>query len=85
MGDGPLPGGFHFADHFHALHALGQLGIVNDALAARRLDEGPSLVHAVLIGGPADVLAGILRVDPAEIHGHVAKVVDGREAVKRVL
>ena len=76
----PLPGGFHFADHFHALHSLGQLGIVDDAFTARRLDEGLGFIHAVLVGGSADVLAAVLWVDPTEIHGNVTEIVDGSES-----
>ena len=45
------------------------------------LDDGARLVHAVQVGGSAQVLARVLRVHPAEVHRHVAKVVNRRESV----
>ena len=45
------------------------------------LDDGAGLIHAVLVGGAAHVLARVLRVHPAEVHRHVAKVVDRLETV----
>lgn len=76
----PLPGGFHFTNALDALHALGNLRVVNDARLAGGLDERARLVLAVQIGGAAQVLAAVLRINPTEVHGNVTEVVDGREA-----
>ena len=78
---GPLPAALHLPDALDAGHALGQLRLVDDAGPARRVDEAARLVAAVQVGGAAHVLAAVLRVDPPEVHRHVAKVVDRREAV----
>ena len=77
----PLPAALHLPDALDAGHALGQLRLVDDAGPARRVDEAAGLVAAVEVGRAANVLAAVLRVHPAKVHGDVAKVVDGREAV----
>ena len=78
---GSLPSRLHLTDPLNAGHALGQLRLVDDSGLASGLQDGSGLVHAVQVGCPADVLAGVLRVDPAEVHGDVAEVKDGSEAV----
>ena len=77
----PLPAALHLPDALDARHPLRQLGLVYDARPARRVDEAAGLVAAVEVGRAANVLAAVLRVHPAKVHGDVAKVVDGREAV----
>ena len=76
---GSLPAGLHLTDLLDGHHALGQLGLVDDASLAGALDDGPCFVRAVEVGGPADVFARVLGVHPAKVHGHIAKVVDGSE------
>lgn len=76
-----LPRGLQVSDHLYTLHALGQLRVVDDAGFAAGLDGGPGLVHAVQVGRPAKVLSAVFRVDPAEVHRHVSKVVDRIESV----
>ena len=78
---GSLPPRLHLTDPLNAGHALGQLRLVDDSGLAGGLQDASGLVHAVQVGSPADVLAGVLRVDPAEVHGDVAEVEDGSEAV----
>ena len=77
----PLPAALHLPDALDAGHALGQLRLVDDAGPARRVDEAARLVAAVEVSGAAHVLTAVLRVDPPEVHGDVAKVVDRGEAV----
>jgi hypothetical protein len=76
-----LPGGLHLSDALDTLHALWQLRFVNDSRLASGFDDCPCLIHAVEVGGTAHVLTTVLRVDPAKVHGHVAKIVDGIEAI----
>ena len=76
-----LPSGFHFPDPLNAGHTLGQLRLVDDSRFSGCLQNSTSFVHAVQVGGAADVLAGVLRVDPAEVHGDVTEVKDGSETI----
>lgn len=76
-----LPGGLHFSDALDTLHALWQLRFVDDSWFASGFNDRPSLIHAVEIGGTAQVLATVLRVYPAKVHGHIAKVIDRIEAI----
>lgn len=76
-----MPGRFELPDLLYALHSLGKLGIVDDPRFSSGPDDGSGLVHAVQIGGTADVLAAVFRVDPAEVHGHVAEIVNRGEAI----
>ena len=74
-----LPCGFHFTNLLHTLHALGKLRIVNDSWFAGRFDDGARLIRSVLVGGTANVFTAVLWVNPAKVHGHVTKIVDGSE------
>lgn len=60
---------------------LRQLRVVHDARLASGLDNGLGLVHAVEVGGTAQVLATVLGVYPTEVHGDVSEVIDRRETV----
>lgn len=68
-------------DLLQALHALWQLRIINDSRLSGRLDEGAGFVHAVQVGGAAQVFARIFRVNPSEVHSDVAEIVDWSEAI----
>lgn len=76
-----LPRSFHLSDSLYALHALGQLGLVYNSRLSSRLNDCPRLIHAVQVCRPTDVLATVLRVDPAERHGHITEIIDGRKAI----
>lgn len=77
---GALPARLHLPDLLDGHHALGQLGLVDDTGLAGALDNGPGLVGAIEVGGPADVLTGVFRVHPTEVHGNITKVIDRSES-----
>lgn len=66
---------------FDTLHVLWQLGVVYNAWFAGGLDYSSGLVHAVEVGGAADVFAAVLRVHPAEVHRDITEVIDRCESV----
>ena len=74
-----LPTGFHLADPVDGHHPLGKLGFIHDPCLAGALDDGAGLVGAIKIGRSADVFTRILRIDPAKVHRHIAKVIDRGE------
>jgi len=76
-----LPSGFHLPDSLDAGHALGQLRFIDDSRFSGCLQNSTSFIHAVQVGGAADVLAGVLWVHPAKVHGDITKVKDGSETV----
>lgn len=76
-----LPGSFHFANAINTLHMGRQLGVVDNTWLAGNLDQSTSLVHAIQVCGSANVFAAVLGIYPAEVHGHIAKIVDGLEAI----
>jgi hypothetical protein len=78
---GSLPSGFHLTDAFDTGHALGQLRLVDDSGFSGCLQDSAGFVHAVQVGGAADVLARVLGIDPAEVHGNVAEIEDGSETI----
>lgn len=79
--DSRLEGSFKFPNLLKGLHALGNLGLVDDTRAAHSLEGGPCLIHAPEVGGPTQVLARVLTEHPVHDQSHVAKVVDWSKAI----
>ena len=54
-----VPRTLQIPDLLERMHSLGNLRIIDDSRAASDLDEGPCFVHAVFVGGSAQIFACI--------------------------
>ncbi len=62
-------------------HSLWQLRFINDSWLSSGLQDSPGLIHAIQVRGSADILARILRIDPAEVHRDITEIEDWSKAV----